>query len=84
MACFAKGPYEVAIVGKECEAKRKGFDNHYLPNVILSGGKSEGTLSLSLLEDKLIEGQTTIYVCRDKVCKYPVTEVKEALEQISN
>jgi len=82
MAWFAKGPHEVAIVGKECEAKRKGFDNHYLPNVILSGGKNEGTLSL--LEDKLIEGQTTIYVCRDKVCKYPVTEVKEALDQISS
>ncbi len=80
MAWFASQPYEVAIVGKECEARRKELDRHYLPNVILSGGKNEGTLSL--LENKLIEGQTTLYVCQNKVCKYPVTEIKEALEQI--
>ena len=46
MAWFAEGPYEVAIVGKEFEARRKELDRHYLSNVILSGGKNEGTLSL--------------------------------------
>jgi len=80
MAWFAGGSYEVAIAGKEFEAKRKEFDRHYLPNVILSGGKSEGTVPL--LENKLIEGQTTIYVCQGRVCNYPVTEVEEALEQL--
>ncbi len=80
MAWFAGGSYEVALVGKESEAKRKELDKHYLPDVIVSGGKNEGTLSL--LENKLIEEQTTIYVCQNKVCTYPVTEVKEALEQI--
>ncbi len=80
MAWFTSETYEVAIVGKEFEAKRKEFDKYYLPNVFLSGGKNEGTLSL--LESKLIEGQTTIYVCQNKVCKLPATEVKEALKQI--
>ncbi len=80
MAWFASEPYEVAIVGKDFETKRKEFDTHYFPNIILSGGKIEGTLSL--LESKLIEGQTTIYVCQNKVCQLPVTEVNEALKQI--
>ena len=80
MAWFTNKPYEVAIVGKEFEAKRKEFDKYYFPNVFLSGGKDEGTLSL--LDSKLIEGQTTIYVCRNKSCKQPATEVKEALKQI--
>ena len=80
MAWFASQPYEVAIAGKEFEAKRKEFDRHYLPNVILSGGESEGTVPL--LQNKLIEGQTTIYVCQGRVCNYPVTGVKEALEQL--
>ena len=62
---------------KECEAKRKEFDKHYLPNVFFSGGKSEGTLPL--LKNKLIEGQTTIYICQNKICKLPVTEVEKAL-----
>jgi uncharacterized protein YyaL (SSP411 family) len=51
-----------------------------LPNVFLSGGKNEG--KLSLLEGKLVEGKTTIYVCQNKTCKLPVTDVKQALAQI--
>ena len=80
MAWFAGVPYEVAIVGKECNVKRKELDKHYVPNVIVLGGINEGTLQL--LENKLIEGQTTIYVCRNKVCSCPVTKMQEALKQI--
>jgi len=81
MAWFASEPYEIAIVGKDFKAKRKELDQHYLPNVFLSGGKNEGTLSF--LQDKMIKGQTTIYVCRNKMCKLPVTEICEAIKQIS-
>ncbi len=80
MSWFASPPYEVAILGSDFEAKRRGFARNYLPNVFLSGGRNEGRLSL--LEGKLIEGQTTIYVCQDKACKLPVTEVEEAMQQI--
>jgi len=80
MSWFASPPYEVAILGDEFETIRKEFNKNYLPNVFLSGGKGEG--SLALLEGKLVESQTTIYVCQDKACKLPVTEVTEALKQI--
>jgi uncharacterized protein YyaL (SSP411 family) len=79
MAWFASPPYEVAILGNEYEAIRKAFNKKYLPNVFFSGGNSEG--KLSLLEGKLIEGQTTIYVCQNKTCNLPVTDVNKALEQ---
>ena len=82
MSWFASEPYEIAIVGNGYEDKRKEFETHYLPDVFLSGGKNEG--NLALLKDKLIRGQTTIYVCRNKVCKLPATDVKEALRQISD
>ena len=81
MSWFASPPYEVAILGNDFEAVRKEFNKNYLPNVFLSGGKNEG--KLSLLEGKLLEGKTTIYVCQNKACKLPVTDVKQALEQIS-
>ncbi|MDA3838703.1 MAG: thioredoxin domain-containing protein [Candidatus Delongbacteria bacterium] len=81
MTWLVSEPYEIAIVGKDFESKRKEFDKLYLPNVFLSGGKDNGTLSL--LDEKLIDGQTTIYVCRNKECKIPITEVEEALKQIS-
>lgn len=79
-AYFASPLYEVAIMGDDFKKKRQEFDQQYLPNVILLGGKAEG--SLSLLENKLVDGTTTIYVCRDKTCKMPVTEVNKALQQI--
>ncbi len=75
-------PYEIAIVGDDFQALRQELDQHFLPNAYLLGGKDEGTLEL--LQYKLIPGQTTIYVCRDKVCKLPVTSVKEALGLMEN
>jgi hypothetical protein len=80
MTWFVSQPYEVAIVGKDFESKRKQLDLNYLPNVFLLGGNNEG--NLALLESKLIQGQTTIYVCQNKTCKTPVVEVKEAFMQL--
>jgi len=80
MSWFASPPYEVAILGNEYKVVRKAFNQKYLPNVFFSGGEGDG--KLSLLQGKLIEGQTTIYVCRDKTCKLPVTDVHEAIKQI--
>jgi uncharacterized protein YyaL (SSP411 family) len=80
MAWIADKPFEVAIVGNEVESKRKEFESHYLPNVFLSGAKMQS--KLALLENKFIENQTTIYVCRDKTCYQPSTEVKQALNQL--
>jgi uncharacterized protein YyaL (SSP411 family) len=81
MGWLAKEPFELAIVGENCESKRKEFDKYYLPDVFLSGGKSEGTLGL--LKDKSVEGKTTIYVCRNKACSKPVNEINEALIQLN-
>ena len=79
-AGVVSGLYEVAIVGKDVDSKREMIGNYYLPNVLLTGTKEKS--SLELLENKFVEGQTTIYVCQDKVCKRPVTEVKDAVQQI--
>lgn len=82
MLWLIQEPYQVAIVGKDYEAKRIELDEHYLPNAFLMGGATEGTLPL--LENKLQKGSTTIYVCRDKACKLPTNEVKEALKQLTD
>ena len=82
MAWLAKEPVEVAIVGADYKAKRKEFDSHYLPDVFLSGGETEG--KLELLNGKLIKGKTMIYACKNKTCQKPVSEVSEALNQLNN
>ena len=72
--------YDVSIVGKDCEKLRKQINEHYLPNVFLSGGMEEG--DNSLLQGKLVAGKTIIYVCQDKACQLPVSRVDEMLNQI--
>ncbi len=77
---YIKPLYEVAIVGPDWETLRKTLDKNYLPDAIYLGGRNEGTLDL--LQNKLVPGQTTIYVCVDKACKMPVTDVEKALRQL--
>jgi len=71
---------EIAIAGKDWEERLRTLQKDYLPNIIYSGGENEG--SLSLLENKLIEGKTMIYVCKNKSCHLPVENVEDALNQI--
>jgi len=73
-----KVPYEIAILGPDSESKAKEMQQNYLPNAFFLGGTSEG--NLELLSDKLVEGETMIYVCQNKVCQFPKTEVSEALK----
>jgi uncharacterized protein YyaL (SSP411 family) len=73
-------PFEVVILGDDFEEVRRSFGVKYLPNIILSGGKREGNMDLH--KGKYSEGETMIFVCRDRVCKLPVREFSEAMEQI--
>ena len=72
---------EVVITGNNSEVLRKEMMQHYLPNVVFAGSKTEQS-NLPLLEKRLVEGKTYIYVCTNKSCRLPVESVTEALNQI--
>jgi hypothetical protein len=74
------GIYEIAITGPQAEQKRQELEKTFIPNKILLGGSS-GTLPL--LQDKWV-GETKVFVCKNRTCQLPVTEVSEALKQIVN
>lgn len=76
MGIKAFGTYEVAIMGEKAVRKNLEMQKQYLPTSLFMGGTSE---NLPLLEAKLVKEQTLIYVCQNKTCKYPVSEVKEAI-----
>jgi len=71
-------PYEVAIVGDNWPDVSGKLQAQYLPNAWFLGGVGE----LALLKDKAVAGETYVYVCRRKVCKFPVRTVVEALDLI--
>lgn len=73
-----ESPYEVAILGEAYQGRLVSLQENYLPNALFLGGKTEG--NLELLKDKLQEGATMIYVCQNKVCKFPVSEADKALK----
>jgi uncharacterized protein YyaL (SSP411 family) len=69
---------EIVITGKEVEQKRQEFNQRYLPGKILAGSMANKS-TLSLLEQRFVEGKTLIYVCEHNTCKWPVEDVSEAL-----
>lgn len=69
-------PYEVAIVGEGWQSLSHELQSSYLPNAVFLGGADEGTLAL--LENKAVEEETFIYVCRNKICKLPVQTAEGA------
>lgn len=73
----AFGAFEIAILGERAIEKNHLMQQKYLPTAIFMGGEKE---NLPLLEGKLVKDQTLIYVCQNKTCKYPVSNVDEAVK----
>ncbi|MDB4903343.1 MAG: hypothetical protein JWQ63_2624 [Mucilaginibacter sp.] len=74
------GIYEIAVTGENSENVRMEIENNYIPNKIILGGKKG---SLPLLQDKF-GALTQIFICKDKTCGLPASNIREALEQIRN
>jgi len=72
------GIYEIAITGEDFESKRREIENNYIPNKIMLGGKKG---SLPLLQNRF-GAVTQIFICKDKTCGLPATDVKSALTGI--
>lgn len=72
---------EVAIVGKGVDEMRRTLQKHYFSNVIFAGSSSSS--DLPLLKNRFQEGQTFIYVCRQKSCFAPVSTPEDALKLLN-
>ncbi len=80
MLNYAQPYYEVAIVGADAKQKITELNKTYLPNKLIAASSSEN--NMPLLENRFNPGNTFIYVCVNKACKLPVTEVKDAIKFI--
>jgi uncharacterized protein YyaL (SSP411 family) len=80
--CIRASPTaEIIIVGADADNTRKDFDRFFVPNKLVMGTTSQS--SMPLLENRTdIQGKTAIYVCYNKTCQLPVTNVELALEQL--
>jgi uncharacterized protein len=78
MLNYASPFYEVAIAGKEAKQKIIELNKTYIPNKLIAGSTSEN--DMPLLESRFNPDQTLIYVCVNKACKLPVSEVEKAIK----
>lgn len=82
MLNYTNNYFEVAVSGKEALIKTNRLQGYYLPNILIAGSKTES--KIPILKDRFIDGQTYIYVCVDKACKMPETEVETVVRKIKN
>ena len=80
MLLVKEAPFEVAIMGAGASQLKLDMDQSFIPHAYYMGGTSE---HLPLLENKL-QDEDMIYVCKNKVCKFPVKTAEAAIEQIKN
>ncbi len=78
MLNYSNAYYEVAIVGKDAKQKIKALNKTYLPNKLIAGSTSEN--NMPLLENRYNPNNTLIYVCVNKACKLPISEVEQAVK----
>lgn len=72
--------YQVAILGLNAHKLAHKLQSHYLPNSIFAGGQSE---NLAVLQNRLVEGKTLIYVCENQTCSLPYAQIEDVIEIIS-
>ena len=70
--------YEVAIVGKDTQAKLTELNKTYIPNTLVAASISEK--NLPLLANRFQPDETLIYVCVNNTCQLPVSQVNDAIK----
>lgn len=73
-----EGSFEIVLTGNEAEQLRSEFEQYYIPNKRILGGKNS---SLTLLKDKHAT-EPNVFVCVNQTCALPVKTVAEAVKQI--
>jgi uncharacterized protein YyaL (SSP411 family) len=81
------GSVQVAIRGEpgseDFEALARETARHYLPALVLAGGRAQEPDVVALLAGRdARQGKATAYVCRDYVCDLPVSSATDLGEQL--
>ncbi len=69
--------YELAVSGTDAFLKAEELMEMYLPNSLIAASNKPS--ELYLLKDRYFKDETYIYVCVDNTCKFPVSDVKQAI-----
>ena len=71
---------EIIVMGDKAKAYTSVLLKNDLPNSILQASVSD--VYLPLFENRYVAGETLIYVCKNKVCRLPTSDLEVALKEI--
>ena len=72
--------YEIAVIGPNAKLITDEITKNFTPNTIVVQSNIESEIPLFI--DRFFEDETYIYVCQNKTCQRPETNIKLALDQI--
>ncbi len=74
---------ELVICGEAALTLRNDISKEVLPSGTITAG-ALATETLPMTEGRLLAAQTNIYVCVDKQCHLPVTEITQAINHLNS
>ncbi len=82
MDFYLHGATEIAIIGaKNKDEALSVIYSEFLPNKIIAYSDKGNKETLPLLKNKkIIDGKTTVYLCKDYQCEKPITSMEELRE----
>lgn len=73
---------ELVIIGNNANEKLRKINEHYLPNILITGTTKQS--DLPLLKDRFMDGKTLFYMCENKSCSLPSDDIDEIINLINN
>lgn len=80
MLHFSEQNKELAICGANAFEFLGKLNQYYLPNIIIAGNTKTSTLPF--LENRFSDTETLFYLCQNKSCQKPTTDLKEISQEI--
>ncbi len=74
--------FEVAVCGENAKQIIQQMQTSFQPHVLWAFSAKES--NIPMLKDRIVKGETLIYVCREGVCKLPVSSVDTALKLLQD
>lgn len=78
---FVQGTAEIAVVGKDYQARLSESGKWFIPYRVLLGAEKNKE-DMPLLTDRLRENETLVYLCKDYHCIKPVFYISEIINLI--
>ena len=78
---FSSQNKELAICGADASTNIKIINAHYLPNCIMASSSKPS--NLPFLENRFLETKNLFYICQNKTCKLPTTNLQDALNELT-